>query len=309
MHDDPTSKSVVSTSFASWKEYLATCKPRVVAMMLFIALVGMILATPHNFNLGLAATALLGIALVAGSAAAINQISEHHIDALMLRTQNRPLPSGELSSRQVLIFATIIGVVGTLILVVWVNWLTASLTVLSLVGYAFIYTRYLKYATPQNIVIGGIAGATPPLLGWTAMTNHIAPEALLLVLIIFTWTPPHFWALALHRKEEYAQVAIPMLPVTHGERYTCWQILLYTILLSVVSLLPVAIGMGGIIYAFGASLLNLVYLYHGIVMLRAKTEDLPRRALSSFVYSIIYLILIYALLLFDTYLRVVFPYH
>lgn len=284
------------------RAYWEVCKPRVVALMLFTALVGMLLAAPDQIDTGLILTGLLGIALVAAAAAAINHIADHRVDAVMSRTQNRPLPAGELSRGQTVIFATLIGVSGTTILVLWVNLLTAALTLLSLLGYSVIYTRYLKYATPQNIVIGGAAGATPPLLGWTTVTGQIDPTALILFLIIFTWTPPHFWALALNRKEEYMRANVPMLPVTHGERYTCLQVLLYTVLLCVVSLLPYVIGTVGITYLAGAALLDGVYLYYALRLFHLRDRATAGKA---FEYSILYLMLLFALLLSDAYLPMI----
>jgi protoheme IX farnesyltransferase len=220
----------------------------------------------------------------------------------MSRTQNRPLPSGSLDTRQTLIFASLIGSVGMILLITYVNWLTAILTFFSLVGYAGIYTLYLKHATPQNIVIGGAAGATPPLLGWTAMTGHIDSGALLLFLIIFTWTPPHFWALAIHRKDEYAKANVPMLPVTHGEDYTRLQILLYTVLLTVVTMLPYLTGMSGLPYLVGVSLLDGGFLYYAIVLYLSRDRALAMR---TFGYSIVYLMLLFALLLADRYLPLI----
>lgn len=283
----------------AWKDYLEVCKPKVVAVMLFTALVGMLLAAPVALPPPTLLTALAGIALVAGSAAAINQVADHRIDAVMQRTRARPLPAGHLEPRRVLWFAAVIGVAGAVVLAVWVNLLTAVLTVLSLVGYAFVYTRYLKYATPQNIVIGGAAGATPPLLGWTAATGQVDFPALLLFLIIFVWTPPHFWALALYRKDEYADAAVPMLPVTHGEDYTRLHILLYTLLLALITVLPYVTGMSGAIYLFAALLLDAVFLYYAISLKITRSRD---KAMETFVFSIIYLMLLFAALLLDRYL-------
>ncbi len=283
----------------AWQDYLEVCKPKVVVVMLFTALVGMLLASPVALPPPTLLTTLLGIALVASAAAAINQVADHRIDAVMRRTRARPLPAGHLEPRRVLWFAAIIGVAGAVILAVWVNLLTAVLTVLSLVGYAFVYTRYLKYATPQNIVIGGAAGATPPLLGWTAATGQVDFPALLLFLIIFVWTPPHFWALALYRKDEYADAAVPMLPVTHGEDYTRLHILLYTLLLALITVLPFVTGMSGAIYLFAALLLNAVFLYYALSLKVTRDRD---KAMETFVFSIIYLLLLFAALLLDRYL-------
>jgi heme o synthase len=286
---------------AQYQDYLELCKPRVVALMVFTALVGMLLAAPGEVGWATLVFGTLGIALVASAAAAINQLADRHVDAMMARTRMRPLPTGSLTVRHVLRFAVIIGSLGMVILIAFVNWLTAVLTLVSLVGYAVIYTLYLKHATPQNIVIGGAAGATPPLLGWTAVTGQVDPNALLLVLIIFTWTPPHFWALALYKKKEYAKVNIPMLPVTHGEDYTRLYILLYTLLLIVITILPFATGMSGPIYLTGVLMLNAVFLYYTVALKITRRREL---AIKTFVYSIIYLMLLFALLLFDRYLPI-----
>jgi len=285
----------------SWKNYLALCKPRVVALIVFTVIVGMLLAVPGfppvaNFFYG-----TLGIALAAASAAALNHFVDQKADAEMARTKYRPLPMGELSSRSVLTFATIIGFVAMLILIIEVNVLTAFLTFLSLIGYALIYTVYLKKMTPQNIVIGGAAGAAPPILGWTAITGEVHPHALLLFLIIFVWTPPHFWALAIARREEYAKADIPMLPVTHGVEFTRLQILLYTILLLLTTLLPYLTGMSGLIYLLVAVLLGLGFIYYAVQMMRKKDNQ---TAMRTFGYSIVYLMLIFAALLIDHYFPV-----
>ena len=246
------------------KRYYNLCKPNVVYMLLITALVGMLLAQEELPSLYTIFISLLGIALCSGSAAAINQVIDRNADASMNRTDQRPLPQGDLTPFHATIFATIIGLLGALILYVFVNTLTMYLTIASLIGYAFIYTVYLKRATPQNIVIGGLAGAAPPLLGWTSITNSIDAYALLLVLIIFIWTPPHFWALAIYRKDEYAKESIPMLPVTHGVAFTKLQIVLYTIILYLVSLLPYIVLMSGIIYLFSALILSSLFLYYSI---------------------------------------------
>ena len=284
------------------QDYLELCKPRVVALMVFTALVGMLLAAPGAVGTAPLIFGNLGIALVASSAAAINHLADRHMDAVMARTRLRPLPSGHLEARHVLLFACAIGALGMAILIAFVNTLTAVLTFVSLVGYAVIYTLYLKHATPQNIVIGGAAGATPPLLGWTAVTGQVDPHALLLFLIIFTWTPPHFWALALYRKAEYAKVNVPMLPVTHGDDYTRLYILLYTLLMVVITVLPFATGMSGPIYLAGTLILNAVFLYYAVALMVTKRRAL---AMKTFVYSIVYLMLLFALLLFDRYLPIV----
>ncbi len=284
----------------TWKKYYTLCKPNVVAEMLFTAIVGMLLAVPGLPPLGLLLYATVGIALAASSAAAINQFIDRNADAQMTRTENRPLPTGELTTTNVITFAVVLGVSSMLLLIMLVNTLTAILTFLSLFGYAIIYTIYLKRATPQNIVIGGIFGATPPLLGWCAMTGEIHPHALLLALIIFVWTPPHFWALAIARREEYAKVNIPMLPVTHGPDFTRLQIMLYTILLLIVTLLPYLTGMSGLIYLVSAVLLGVGFIYYALLMMRRKDN---KTAMKTFVYSIVYITLLFAALLIDHYLK------
>lgn len=284
-----------------WKSYLTLCKPNVVAEMLFTAIVGMLLAMPTLPPLDLMFYSLVGIGFASASAAAINHFIDRNADAKMRRTENRPLPQGELSSVQVLTFAGILGVVAMLLLILKVNMLTAILAFLSLFGYAFVYTCYLKRASPQNIVIGGIFGSTPPLLGWCAMTGEVHPHALLLALIIFVWTPPHFWALAIARKEEYAKVNIPMLPVTHGADFTRLQILLYTVLLFIVTMLPYLTGMGALIYLVSTLILNSVFLFYVIKMMRVKDN---KTAMQTFWYSIVYITAIFAALLFDHYLKV-----
>ena len=288
------------THLPRWKNYLTLCKPNVVAEMLFTAVVGMLLAMPTLPPIDLMIYGLIGIGFASASAAAINHFIDRNADAKMRRTENRPLPQGTLTSANVLVFATILGVSAMILLITKVNMLTAILTFLSLFGYAFIYTCYLKRATPQNIVIGGLFGSTPPLLGWCAMTGEVHPYALLLALIIFVWTPPHFWALAIARQEEYAKVDIPMLPVTHGADYTRLQILLYTILLTVVTILPYLTGMSGLIYMGSTLLLNIVFLYLVIVMMRVKDN---KTAMRTFWYSIVYITLLFAALLLDHYMR------
>ena len=278
------------------KNYLELTKPKVVLMMLITAIIGMLLASKSLPSLYLVIISMIGIGLCASSAATINQIIDRNIDANMARTSNRPLPQGEITTFNASLFAFALMIVGTAILVSQVNTLTAVLTVASLIGYAFIYTVFLKRATPQNIVIGGLAGAAPPLLGWTSVTNSIDPNALLLVLIIFVWTPPHFWALAIYRKEDYARESIPMLPVTHGVRFTKLQIILYTVLLVLVSLLPYIVLMSGNIYLFSALGLGLFYLYSSIKMYLTDDEEYP---MTSFKYSIYYIFLIFFALLVD----------
>jgi protoheme IX farnesyltransferase len=278
------------------KNYLELTKPKVVLMMLITAIIGMLLASKSLPSLYLVIISMIGIGLCASSAATINQIIDRNIDANMARTSNRPLPQGEITTFNASLFAFALMIVGTAILVSQVNTLTAVLTVASLIGYAFIYTVFLKRATPQNIVIGGLAGAAPPLLGWTSVTNSIDPNALLLVLIIFVWTPPHFWALAIYRKEDYARESIPMLPVTHGVRFTKLQIILYTVLLVLVSLLPYIVLMSGNIYLFSALGLGLFYLYSSIKMYLTDDDDYP---MTSFKYSIYYIFLIFFAFLVD----------
>ncbi|MDG1704358.1 MAG: heme o synthase [Pseudomonadales bacterium] len=284
---------------ASWQDYLEMCKPRVVLLMLLCAIVGMFLATPGAVPVSTLVFGSLGIALVAGSAAVVNHIADQHIDAQMARTDNRPVATGRVNNQQAMVFCAVTGLVGMLVLWFFVNPLTAWLNLASWVGYGFIYTMYLKRATPQNIVIGGLFGAAPPLFGWTAVTNSIDPGGLLLVLIIFAWTPPHFWALALERKEEYADVGMPMLPVTHGEAYTRLHILLYTILLVIASVLPFVITMSGPIYLAGALALGAGFLYWAIVLLLNKNEKAP---METFRYSIVYLGALFLLMLVDHYL-------
>jgi len=281
-----------------WREYLELCKPKVVALIVFTAIVGMLLAVPGLPPLDAVIYGILGIGLASGSAAAINHVVDQKIDAIMGRTHNRPIPQGAMKSRDALIFALAIGAISMAILIMWVNVLTAALTFFSLIGYAVIYTMYLKRATPQNIVIGGAAGAAPPLLGWTAVTGSVDPGALLLFLIIFTWTPPHFWALAIHRADDYKKVGMPMLPVTHGKDYTRLQILLYTVLLFVVTLLPFSYGMSGWLYLVGAVALNLMFMVYAVRLYRDDNEKLPMK---TFGFSIVYLMILFALLLVDHY--------
>jgi len=266
--------------------------------MTFTALIGMVMADPLMRDILKMFYGVVGITLMAAAAAAINQITDRHIDAQMSRTQGRPLPRGALSVRQAVGFAVFLGGIGFALLYMTVNALTAWLTFGSLIGYAMIYTMYLKRATPQNIVIGGAAGATPPLLGWTTVTSSVDPGAFVLFLIIFTWTPPHFWALALHRKEDYAKMGIPMLPVTHGDSYTRLQITLYTALLLAVSLLPFVVQLSGMLYLSGAIMLGGVFLYYAAKM---QSERSNRLAMPTFTYSIIYLMGLFLLLLIDRY--------
>ncbi|MEH6580145.1 MAG: heme o synthase [Amphritea sp.] len=282
----------------AWKDYFDLCKPRVVAVMLITAVVGMFLATPVLPSWQVVIFATIGIGLAAGSAAAVNHVMDRKIDAQMCRTHRRPLPQGKLSPVQALLFASIIGVTGISILAFLVNPLTAWLTLLALMGYAVVYTVYLKRATPQNIVIGGIAGASPPLLGWVAVTGSVEPNSLLLVLIIFAWTPPHFWSLCIHKKDEYARAGVPMLPVTHGEAYTRLHIMLYTLLMIMTTLFPYMTGMSGLIYLAGITLLNLRFLQWAVRVFRAEDRQAP---LAMFWYSIKYVMWLFALLLVDHY--------
>ena len=279
------------------RSYYHLCKPNVVFMMLITSLIGSLLATNgSNFNPLLILISLIGIGLCAASAAAINQVVDQKVDANMSRTSERPIPQGEISSRKAISFAIVIGLIGYAILYRYVNALTAYLTIASLIGYAIIYTVFLKRATPQNIVIGGLAGAAPPLLGWSSITGSIDPNALLLVLIIFAWTPPHFWALAIHRKDEYAKENIPMLPVTHGISFTKLQIILYTIIMLLVSLFPYFVMMSGAFYLVSALVLGLIFLWYAFSL---YVDDSNSLAMPTFQYSIYYIFLIFLALLID----------
>jgi len=282
-----------------WRDYLELCKPRVVLLMLLTVVVGMYLSTPGWIDLSLVGFTLMGIGFCAGSAAAINHLVDRQIDSIMARTKKRPVAHGRVSVMQALWFALIMGTLGLTVLILFVNKLTALLTLITLIGYAGVYTGYLKRATSQNIVIGGLAGAAPPLLGWTAVTNQLDPQALLLVLIIFTWTPPHFWALAIYRFEEYQHAQIPMLPVTHGIAFTKLNVYLYTILLVVVSVLPFIIGMSGPIYLIGALGLGLRFLWWAH---KLYFSEKPVVAMQTFRFSIVYLMVLFVFLLLDHYL-------
>ncbi len=286
----------------NWKSYYALCKPRVVGLIIFTAIVGMLLASPDSIPWHALVFGSIGIGLGAASGAAMNHWVDRQIDEVMVRTSNRPLPKGELPPYSALVFSLIIGALSSWILFTFVNTITAVLTFLSLIGYAVIYTMYLKRSTPMNIVLGGAAGATPPLLGWAAVTGDVPREALLLFLIIFVWTPPHFWALAIKRREEYRDAGVPMLPVTHGVAFTKLQILLYTIMLFVISILPFFIQMSGLIYLCGAIALGLGFLRYAIQLYRSDTDEL---AMKTFGYSIFYLSLLFAFLLVDHYARLV----
>ena len=284
----------------SFKSFFSLCKPRVTSLIVFTAIIGMYLAKPAELPMywPLLIATTIGIAFASGAAAAFNCLIEHKIDAVMARTRARALPTGQVSSIQTTIFATILGSAGLAILYFYVNPLTMWLTFATFVGYAVIYTVFLKPATPMNIVIGGASGAMPPILGWAAVNNTVSPESLIMFLIIFAWTPPHFWALALYRREEYAKVGMPMLPVTHGEAFTLLHILLYTIILVAVSLMPYGLGMSGLIYLVSAIALNAIFMAYVIGLYRNYSDDLAKR---TFKYSIIYLTLLFAALLIDHY--------
>ncbi len=278
--------------------YLLT-KPRVVTLIVFTAVIGMFLATPGVVPIEILLAGTAGIALVAGAAAAVNCLVEQKIDAVMQRTRIRPLPRGELTTRQTLLFAALVGGLGLWLLFRFVNPLTMWLTLATFVGYAIVYTVILKPATPQNIVIGGASGAMPPVLGWAAVSGEVSIEAMLLFLIIFAWTPPHFWSLALYRTEDYARAGVPMLPVTHGKQYTRLQVLLYTLILFAVSLLPYAIRMSGLVYFAAACALGGVFLFYALRIYVAYTDAVAQK---TFRYSIVYLALLFAALLVDHYL-------
>ena len=283
---------------ATWRDYLEMCKPRVVALMLLCAIVGMLLATPGMVPVDVLVFGTLGIALVAASAAVVNHIADAEIDMRMARTARRPVAAGRISAAPGLAFSAVLGLAGMVLLLVFINPLTAWLNLASWVGYGLIYTLFLKRATPQNIVIGGLFGAAPPLFGWAAVTGTVEPGALILVLIIFAWTPPHFWALALDRKAEYEAVNIPMLPVTHGDRHTRRHIFFYTLILVGASLLPVAIGMSGWVYLAGALVLGGGFLYWAAVLLAARN---PKAPMQTFRFSILYLMALFLVLLIDHY--------
>jgi len=293
------SEARILAAGSSWRNYLELTKPRVVALIVLTAVIGTLLAAPGLPPLDALVFGNLGIALAAASAAAINHVLDRRIDARMARTRKRPLPSGHLAPTQALGFALLLGVASMVILVAFVNLLTAALTFASLIVYAVVYTVWLKRATPQNIVIGGAAGAAPPVLGWVAVTNHIDPQALLLFLIIFAWTPPHFWALAIARRHDYARADIPMLPVTHGVEFTRLHVLFYTVLLCVVTMLPYMTGMSGLIYLLAAALLNARFLALAIALKLTRRDELPMRM---FRFSISYLMWLFLALLLDHYL-------
>lgn len=282
----------------SWKDYLSLCKPKVVLVMLLTALVGMLLAQESLPSIVQMFIGLIGIALASGSAAAVNHVMDRKIDQKMARTKGRPLPQGKLTAKQAISFAGCIGVLGIGMLAVFVNLLTAWLTLFALIGYAVVYTVWLKRATPQNIVIGGLAGAAPPLLGWTTITGSIEPNSLLLVLIIFAWTPPHFWSLCIARKADYEKAGVPMLPVTHGSQYTRLQIVLYSLIMLLTTLFPYMTGMSGLIYLLGVSVINARFIYW-VWQLVKKAEGAP---MSLFLHSINYIMWLFVFLLVDHYL-------
>lgn len=296
------SESLTNILAVSWRDYLALCKPKIVSLIVFTAVVGMFLSTPGMVPWQPLIFGTLGIGMAAASAAAINHVVDHKIDSIMARTMRRPLPRGNVSIQGAILFAFLLGALSMVILTLFVNTLTAMLTVISLIGYGFIYSMYLKRATPQNIVIGGAAGAAPPVLGWTAVTGTLDPHSLLLFLIIFAWTPPHFWALAIHRRNDYASVDIPMLPVTHGVPFTRLHILLYTIVLCIVTVLPYITYMSGLLYLCGVVLLDGGFLYYAI---RMQTDHNDRLPMKTFAYSITYLMALFALLLVDHYVPAV----
>jgi len=296
----PVTADATSTARrASWRDYYELGKPRVVMLIMITAIAGMFLATPALPSANVLIFGTLGIALAASAAAAVNHVLDRRFDEQMARTRNRPLPTGHLTGRQALGYAAILAVLSMTMLWAWVNALTAVLTFFALIGYAVIYTVWLKHATPQNIVIGGAAGAAPPVLGWTAVTGHVDPHSLLLFLIIFTWTPPHFWALAIARRDEYAKAGIPMLPVAYGTEFTRLHILLYTILLVIVTLMPYLTGMSGLIYFAAALGLGGFFIYRALQLKTRSDERLPMR---TFAFSITYLALLFAALLVDHYI-------
>jgi protoheme IX farnesyltransferase len=297
--NNPPIASVLVPRRWPWRDYLELTKPKVTLLIAFTAVVGMVLASPGWIPLTALIFGTLGIAMASGSAAAFNHILDRRIDGQMSRTRLRPLPTGHMQERHAVAFASLLGLASIATLWKGVNGLTAALTFCSLIGYAVIYTLWLKRATPQNIVIGGAAGAAPPVLGWAAVTGTVDAHALLLFLIIFTWTPPHFWALAIARRDDYAKVGIPMLPVTHGVAYTRLQIVLYTILLILTTLLPFLTGMSGLIYLAAALVLNGRFLYFVLALNKGLRADLPMR---TFRFSITYLMLLFAALILDHYL-------
>lgn len=293
--------TLILTLRQSWRSYLELTKPKVVAMITFTAMVGMFLSVPGAVPWEILIFASLGVALASGSAAAINHLVDRHLDAVMARTRDRPLPSGHLDPWQVLAFATVLALLSALLLLQFANALTLAITFAALFGYAVVYTLYLKHATPQNIVIGGAAGAAPPLIGWVAVTGQVDPGALILFLIVFIWTPPHFWALAIHRREDYARAGLPMLPVTHGVPFTRLNVWLYSLLLGAITMMPFVIGMSGVTYLLGAAVLNARFL-HLAWQLWYREDD--SRAMPLFGYSIVYLFALFAVLMVDHYILI-----
>ena len=285
------------------KNFITLCKPRVNALIVFTAVIGMFLSTPSMVPVDVLIASILGIGFVSGAAAAFNCLIEEKIDSRMARTRGRPLSTGKITQQETFVFATILGSTGLLILFCFVNFLTMWLTLITFFSYSVIYTIFLKPATPMNIVIGGASGAMPPVLGWAAVNNQLSPEAWILFLIIFCWTPPHFWALALYRREEYAKVGIPMLPVTHGEKFTLLHIVLYTIILAIVTMMPFSVGMTGLIYLFFATILNAIFLYYVVILYRNYSDKLSKKI---FNYSILYLGLIFTAFLVDHYYKFIF---
>ena len=285
------------------KSFLTLCKLRVNSLIVFTAVIGMFLSTPGMVPWDILFSGIIGIGFVAAAAAAFNCLIEESIDTKMARTRARPLGTGKISQQETLVLASMVGLVGLAVLFFFVNFLTMWLTLITFFAYAAIYTVFLKPATPMNIVIGGASGAMPPVLGWAAVNNQLSPEAWILFLIIFCWTPPHFWALALYRREEYAKVGIPMLPVTHGEKFTLLHIILYTIILAIVTLMPFSIGMAGLIYLFFATILNAIFLYYVVVLYRNYSDKLSKKV---FNYSILYLSLIFTAFLVDHYYKFIF---
>jgi|TARA_B110000003_G_scaffold276503_1_gene323366 heme o synthase len=285
------------------KNFITLCKPRVNALIVFTAVIGMFLSTPAMVPIDILIASIFGIGFVSGAAAAFNCLIEEKIDSRMARTRGRPLATGKITQQETFVFAAILGGLGLIILFYFVNFLTMWLTLLTFFSYSVVYTIFLKPATPMNIVIGGASGAMPPVLGWAAVNNQLSPEAWILFLIIFCWTPPHFWALALYRREEYAKVGIPMLPVTHGEKFTLLHIVLYTIILAIVTMMPFSVGMTGLIYLFFATILNAIFLYYVVMLYRSYSDKLSKKI---FNYSILYLGLIFTAFLIDHYYKFIF---
>ena len=285
------------------KNFITLCKPRVNALIVFTAVIGMFLSTPAMVPIDILIASIFGIGFVSGAAAAFNCLIEEKIDSRMARTRGRPLATGKITQQETFVFAALLGGLGLIILFYFVNFLTMWLTLLTFFSYSVVYTIFLKPATPMNIVIGGASGAMPPVLGWAAVNNQLSPEAWILFLIIFCWTPPHFWALALYRREEYAKVGIPMLPVTHGEKFTLLHIVLYTIILAIVTMMPFSVGMTGLIYLFFATILNAIFLYYVVMLYRSYSDKLSKKI---FNYSILYLGLIFTAFLVDHYYKFIF---